>query len=249
MVPYRILSPFFRDELQGIKDSDRNRLIAQLAERLFENRRPLYMFIDNATKVIVHHDWMLYLYENIGLVRAFTAWNYLDYMQRRNPSVPNIKDKLFPPVARNSLSNQTTYWKIALGHSRIRCIYSGNILNENTMSLDHFIPWSFVAHDQMWNLLPVEKNINSSKSNRLPSMKKYLNPFIELQFAGLQAIHRNSNDNVWRKVTEPYVSDLNIPKDNLFQIESFGRALKQTIIPLETIARNRGFAGDWVYKG
>ncbi|MDU1032741.1 HNH endonuclease domain-containing protein [Clostridium sp.] len=27
--------------------------------------------------------------------------------------------------------------------------------------MDHFIPWSFAFHDQMWNLVPTFNNINS----------------------------------------------------------------------------------------
>ena len=50
------------------------------------------------------------------------------------------------------------------------------------MSLDHFIPWSFVLHDRMWNLVPVSKSINSSKSDLLPPLEKYLDSFIDLQF-------------------------------------------------------------------
>jgi hypothetical protein len=31
-------------------------------------------------------------------------------------------------------------------------IYTGLPVNESYMSLDHFIPWSFVLHDRLWNL-------------------------------------------------------------------------------------------------
>ena len=39
-------------------------------------------------------------------------------------------------------------------------------------------PWintaSFVAHDQLWNLIPADISVNSSKSDRLPILEKYL---------------------------------------------------------------------------
>ena len=45
--------------------------------------------------------------------------------------------------------------------------------------------WSFVAHDQLWNLLPIPKFINSTKSNNIPS-ELYLLSFAELQFNAFQ---------------------------------------------------------------
>ncbi|MDY5576621.1 MAG: HNH endonuclease domain-containing protein [Lachnospiraceae bacterium] len=40
-------------------------------------------------------------------------------------------------------------------------------MTENDISIDHFVPWSYVAHDEMWNLNPTTKSINSSKRNNL----------------------------------------------------------------------------------
>ena len=32
------------------------------------------------------------------------------------------------------------------------------------------MPWTYVAHDQIWNLSPIEEDLNSSKSNKLPPL-------------------------------------------------------------------------------
>lgn len=50
------------------------------------------------------------------------------------------------------------------------------------MSVDHFIPWSFVLHDQLWNLIPTFKNINSSKSNKLPDLDAHIEKYCSLQY-------------------------------------------------------------------
>ena len=34
-----------------------------------------------------------------------------------------------------------------------------NISKYGGMSLDHFIPWSFVLHNEIWNLYPMYKNL------------------------------------------------------------------------------------------
>ncbi|MBK5968358.1 MULTISPECIES: HNH endonuclease domain-containing protein [Thiorhodovibrio] len=49
----------------------------------------------------------------------------------------------------------------------------------------HHLPWSFVVHDQLWNLIPVPPSVNSAKSNRLPAAD-YLEPFTRLQHQALQ---------------------------------------------------------------
>lgn len=47
--------------------------------------------------------------------------------------------------------------------------YSGEPLEENDISVDHVIPWSFMYSDDIWNLVLTSKSNNSSKSNSIPS--------------------------------------------------------------------------------
>lgn len=56
----------------------------------------------------------------------------------------------------------------------MQCIYTKKLLMPKEYDLDHFIPWSFVVHDQIWNLLPADSSISSSKSNKLPDLDIYL---------------------------------------------------------------------------
>lgn len=39
---------------------------------------------------------------------------------------------------------------------------------ESDFSIDHVIPWSYLYSDDLWNLVYVHKNCNSSKSNNIP---------------------------------------------------------------------------------
>ncbi|MEG0523338.1 MAG: HNH endonuclease domain-containing protein [Erysipelotrichaceae bacterium] len=49
--------------------------------------------------------------------------------------------------------------------------YSGQILAEDEISVDHVIPWSFMYSDDIWNLVLTTKSNNSSKSNRIPTQE------------------------------------------------------------------------------
>lgn len=49
--------------------------------------------------------------------------------------------------------------------------YSGKPLDDNDISVDHVIPWSFMYSDDIWNLVLTSKSNNSSKSNSIPSVE------------------------------------------------------------------------------
>lgn len=50
------------------------------------------------------------------------------------------------------------------------CFYCGKKLGKN-IHVDHFIPWSFVKDDKLWNFVLSCARCNERKSNRLPVMK------------------------------------------------------------------------------
>jgi hypothetical protein len=168
-------------------------------------------------------------------------------MQKRNPSVPNLQMKLFPPSQRNNLNSQSDYWKRVLEKERLTCIFSGKPISTDDLSIDHFLPWSFVAHDQLWNLIPVSRSINSSKSNNLPSMKRYFDGFAEMQFRGLQVYRENPGKVSWNKVVEPYVADLRLNPGDFLDKGKFKNSLRNTIEPLSSLAKAQGFCEGWVY--
>ena len=49
------------------------------------------------------------------------------------------------------------------------CFYCGKKLNE--IHVDHFIPWSFVKEDKLWNFVLACPTCNIRKSNKIPEMK------------------------------------------------------------------------------
>jgi len=107
------------------------------------------------------------------------------------------------------------------------------------MSLDHFIPWSFVLHDRLWNLAPVSKSINSSKSDSLPVLDRHLENFCSLQYmAFTTALHHSFS----RKLIEDYlILGQGIDLSTDVSETLFTEQLKNTIIPLHRIAQNQGF--------
>lgn len=241
-VPYRLIRPFFDKEIKGLKDLTCNKEIAQLSrvsEKVFYSINPAN------NSITVNQSWIDYLKRNEVLVKGWLNYKLVDYLQKRNPNVPAIPHKIFPPETRD-LKEATCIWKKLLKYEHITDIYSGLVFtpeNEEKygrMSIDHFIPWSFVLHDELWNLCPTFKNINSKKSNRIPQVK-YIDKFCELQyFAFLFAKENFTNRNL-----ESYLTI----KNDVFEIQReqdigrnvFEKAIKDTISPLHQIAYNQGY--------
>ncbi|WP_414621153.1 HNH endonuclease domain-containing protein [Calothrix sp. CCY 0018] len=250
-VPYRLIRPFYNEETRRFKDYDVNPAIITLSKNQFDNKKPLYCF--NAEKqkdcnaIILHPDWIKYLEKNYTIVRGWASWEWLKYMQQRNPNIPNVVNKIFMPQKRDSLSKQTKYWQTVLTHQEIKCIYSQVQLNKDEISLDHYLPWSFVAHDQLWNLIPTTPSVNSSKSNNLPS-QIYFSAFVNLQYLGLTVSHNNISEKKWLKDIESFVSDLKVNQaEDLLNLEILTNAYETNLQPLITLASNQGFSANWVY--
>ncbi|MDJ0746186.1 MAG: HNH endonuclease domain-containing protein [Xenococcaceae cyanobacterium MO_167.B27] len=251
-VPFRLIRPFFVDETRGIKDYDVNSNIVYLSKNKFNLKKPLYCFntenFRNCNAIILHQDWIEYIKKNYYIIRGWLSWEWLNYMQSKNINIPNIVNKLFIPQQRNSLNRQTKYWKLILKYQKLKCIYSQVELNKDNISLDHYLPWSFVAHDQLWNLIPTTPSINSSKSNHIPS-EDYFNDFVNLQHRGLVVYYKNNSQKKWENLAEDYIAELKVTQpDDLLNFDILYNAYQSTVKPLLSLATIQGFKADWSYQ-
>ena len=52
----------------------------------------------------------------------------------------------------------------------LRCVWSDQPLNPNTLDIDHMFPWTVWPCGNLWNLLPAHRRVNQRlKRDRLPS--------------------------------------------------------------------------------
>jgi hypothetical protein len=241
-VPYRLLSPFFASELKGLKDSQKDGRIRELADARFSSHSPpIYRFTEGGSAIEVHPAWRDYLVRQIAIIDGWVKHHWIGYLQDRNPNTPAIIKKITPPLQRSPLTRQTRFWQVVMAQSTQRCIYTGDPIEPSDFALDHFIPWSFVCHDQLWNLIPVSSTINSSKGSRLP-LDTHVDRFIEAQYHALKIGRSQLTDTAWNKATEPYVSDLQLSRQALLDAPSLDSAYRNTLGPLISLARQMGFS-------
>jgi len=247
-VPYRLIRPFFSKETTGLRDDLVNAKIAGLAENALDGHRTPYCFTGDRQSLILDHEWLSYFLTNNAILRGWTRFKLAEYLQAKNPNSAGIVVKLSPPLVRESLAKQTDWWRQALpilGDAG-RCIYTGNRLSPLDFSLDHYLPWSFVAHNRDWNLVPVSRALNSSKSDRIPD-HCHIAALAHLQHAGLAAMAKTLPRSRWLKSVEPFMIDLHLDPETLLDRNALLRAYEDTLRPLSAIAERQGFEGGWRY--
>lgn len=74
-------------------------------------------------------------------------------------------------LKRNSLSKYKEELLKQFKDGKIIDFYTDEVIDENNVSIDHVIPWSFMYSDDIWNLVITSKSNNSSKSNKIPSVE------------------------------------------------------------------------------
>jgi hypothetical protein len=76
-------------------------------------------------------------------------------------------------------SSLDMFYNILISFGDKACFYCGKMLNDRTTAhVDHFIPWSFVQTDQLWNLVLACRSCNISKRDRI-AKEIFLDSLIE----------------------------------------------------------------------
>lgn len=224
-VPHKFLSPWFP------KIESRAEVYAR--SQRFEND---CLYALRADSIEINAIWVEYLKSNARLLKDFCYWNLSLFLQAKNPNVPDIPNKLIKPAVRKSLSAQRTkFWDIVFdGSSKpMRCIYTGRELVKGDYAVEHFIPYSFVSHDLIWNLIPADSAFNSTKSDKLPPLERYFNPFFAMQRQALDImLEKNAGNKILQDYLTIFPDYASITPD----------AFRERIQPLITIASNNGFS-------
>lgn len=231
-VPYRLLSVWFPRAVESFKEAIS-----------FNSKKNLYYFPENNLKSIeISADWRKYFLENYELLKDFTYWKFADFLQTRNTGVPALVKKFELPESRISLETQRKFWTPFLTSSHLAKDIYGNQLDPNNFALDHFLPWTFVVHNQIWNLTPTDRELNSSKSDQIPQ-DFFIRP-LALQHKNLVRYHLSKD----RKRSEDFFAEYEIFLG--VEIADFVSASDAQVIelfqehldPLQQTALNMGFS-------
>jgi hypothetical protein len=129
-------------------------------------------------------------------------------------------------------------------------IYGNGMLNEKDISIDHFVPWSYVANDEIWNLHPTTRSINSAKSNNLPRWDVYFKKLSEIEYLSYQMIWQYEGihkefEKVKKKHLNSTMVEGRLYAPGLSENE-FGERLSEIVLPVYQSAKSAGFR-EWEY--
>lgn len=240
-VPYRFIRPFFALETRGLPDQRVNARVAELAG---QSSRAPYQFVGDAIEV--RPAWAAYLRRHRGILRGFAQWHLVRFLQKHNPNVIGLSEKLEKPAVR-VLNTASKFWKEYLvATPGLTCIYSGQVLTVGNVSLDHFLPWSFVAHDQLWNIIPTPKAVNSAKNDWLPSFDLYFEAYARLQFAGFQFHAAQGHEKLLEDYHVFFAQSLSALRAQPY--DWFRERLARQVLPQLQTAQNLGFPYPFHYR-
>ena len=131
----------------------------------------LYYLDKNCMFISFTKQQVLSLKEYSFVLSQLINFKWAQLLEKFNHS-PRIASKV-KGISDNTIkrSSLTKYKNILLKSNNYQAIdfYTGKVLQENDISVDHVIPWSFMYSDDIWNLVLTSKSNNSSKSNIIPS--------------------------------------------------------------------------------
>ena len=265
-VPYKLLYPFFDVEgmeegLSYIKNDQHARLISYMA-KLSGDENLFYTIINGVglqKRIRLNPHWRKFLVKNYSVIRSWVQYNKAQFLQDRNPGVPGIIYKICPENEElRKLEQARDLWRtvVEITGQPIMEIYTGRTIPFDLLSIDHFVPRSYISNDELWNLTPMRKPLNSSKNNKLPAWDEFFKPFARYQFYLYDLIfpkktsaqseillkkfnkcRRNNLNAIWA------VETLYIPGNSILQ---FMNILEHNMKPIYEAARLQGY-DIWKY--
>lgn len=248
-VPYRLQAPFIPD----LKGKDWRVSKKELAHRINQEKRLIYYFVSISglkSEIYVDSYWIEYIRTNREILKGWVQYHLIQYLQKRNPSVPGIVNKIYPPQDRK-LGNVRMYWKAVVSLGEVCDIYDNQVLTEKNIVIDHFIPWSYVAHDELWNLHPTTRSINSQKSNYLPEWQFYFERFSDIEYQAYQSVWRYEKvRDAFDKCLKEHINSMDIRmrlyRPGIMRSE-FRNNLEEIVLPVYQSAKDLGFQ-SWTYS-
>ena len=250
MVPYRALAGFF-DKCEERAEWDSTRRMVAYIEKINQiTLLPYTLGTGSRLKkeVKFNEAWVKMIQDNTVSILGWIQYEKVKWLQNNNPEVPGLVYKLAPMDEKmRKLNHVRKLWDAVLDVNPLVDVFKDTVIEREHYDVDHFIPWSFVMNDELWNLMPMDSALNSSKSNKLPKWDPFFIRFSENQFILYSTIHDEQMPEI-RKLYEGCY------RDNMHSLwanqelyrkgntrEQFFNILHKNMQPVYDSARRQGY--------
>ena len=251
MVPYKALSGFFINHDMGPLDDSVIRMVEKIRNFHSQDAKLPYTLGNSSgldREVYFDEDWMKMIQDNAVAIKGWIKHEKVKWLQRNNPEIPGIVYKLAPLDNKaRKLVAVRNLWKGIFPYVQIDDVYTQKPIDPDDYEVDHFVPFSFVMNDELWNLMPMDSSLNSSKSNKLPDWNRFFGKFANNQFILYGMINDDSHPQIRNSFEKCY-------KDNLHSIwanqelyrrgntqTEFYNILEKNMQPVYDSARRQGY--------
>ena len=250
MVPYRAMAGFFASAGVNSVPWDSVTKMRETITTFSYDVTPLPYQLGSSSKlskeVSFHPDWMRMIQDYTVSILGWIQYEKVKWLQNNNPEVPGLVYKLLPMDERmRKLGKVRKLWEGILETRQIMDVFTGKPIQPDQYDVDHFIPWSFVMNDELWNLMPMDPSLNSSKSNRLPQWDPFYQRFSDNQYTLYQMIHdkpviHKLYEQCWRDNLHSIWAGQELYRPGNTK-EVFDNILKKNMRPIYDSARRQGY--------
>lgn len=171
-IPFEALQTEDKEDIcYKVKQKCKNNVVGALYG---DTQQLFYSFNIAEQRVTLNPLMYEFLCKHKVFVEKVNYFEWARYLERINDeqSTMHLLSKLDESDKRNNLS---PYRKLLYNEFEChKCFYCGRSLNAEKVHVDHFVPWSFIKDDKLWNFVLACPECNLHKKDKLPVM-----PYLE----------------------------------------------------------------------
>ena len=249
MVPYRAMAGFFASAGVTVPWDSTVKMRETISSFSYDVTALPYTLGEKSKlskEVWFHPDWMRMIQDYTVSILGWIQYEKVKWLQNNNPEVPGLVYKLLPMDEKmRKLGKVRNLWEGVLEICPVSDVFTGKPVVAGQYDIDHFIPWSFVMNDELWNLMPMDSSLNSSKSNRLPQWDPFFNRFTENQYMLYRLIHEKEDihklfEACWRDNLHSIWAGQELYRPGNTR-EEFDTILSKNMRPVYDSARRQGY--------
>ncbi len=174
-IPYESLTDDMMDDVSyQVKQKCKKYVIGALFE---DTKRLFYSFSKKEEKIKIKPEMYTFICKHKVAIEKLNYYEWARFLERINESgeADHLLSKIDESAKRSNLS---FYRDILFQEFENKCFYCGRPVTKDYVEVDHFIPWSFIKDDQIWNFVLACPECNSKKRDKLAQVG-FLNKICE----------------------------------------------------------------------
>ena len=167
-IPYESLKP---EQMIKITTRVKRKCKENVVGALFEDtRRLFYSFSKEGEWIQINPEMYSFICKHKTIIEKNNYYEWAKFLEKVNEE--DVTTKILSKIDASSRRNNLTRYRQILfdEFERKTCFYCGKKLKEDDIHVDHFIPWSFIKDDNLWNLVLSCKACNLNKKDKLPDL-------------------------------------------------------------------------------